>query len=94
MSTRSSPLGGTVVAVLRHAGDVVATSTVLAVESMKMEHPVAAGFAGTLVRVSPAVGDQVRVDDVPPRWLRRITWCPHTDATTDDTDLDHIHHPT
>ncbi|WP_344068272.1 carboxyl transferase domain-containing protein [Nostocoides vanveenii] len=87
----TSPLGGTVVAVLRHAGDVVAaTSTVLVVESMKMEHPVAAGVAGTLVQVSPAVGDQVRVDDVLATVAATDHVVPHTDATTDDTDLDHI----
>lgn len=60
-----SPLGGTVVAVQRSAGDdVKATATVAVVESMKMEHPVLAGHDGVVASVDVAVGDQVRVDQV------------------------------
>ncbi|WP_372696742.1 biotin carboxylase N-terminal domain-containing protein [Arthrobacter sp. JSM 101049] len=54
-----SPMPGTVVSVLVATGDhVEAGQPVLAVEAMKMEHPLTAGLAGT-VTVHVAVGDHV-----------------------------------
>jgi acetyl-CoA carboxylase carboxyltransferase component len=58
-----SPLGGTVVAVLRGPGERVgATTALVVVESMKMEHPVPAGVAGVVASLEVGVGEQVGVD--------------------------------
>ena len=63
--TVRSPLGGTVVAVLRKPGDpVTPTSALVLVESMKMEHPVPAAVTGRVGSIALAIGDQVRVDDL------------------------------
>ncbi|GAA1364603.1 acetyl-CoA carboxylase biotin carboxylase subunit [Arthrobacter rhombi] len=54
-----SPMPGTVVSVLVASGDAVtAGQALLAVEAMKMEHPLTAGLTGT-VTVHVAVGDHV-----------------------------------
>lgn len=54
-----SPMPGTVVSVLVATGDYVeAGQPVLAVEAMKMEHPLTAGLAGT-VTVHVSLGDHV-----------------------------------
>ena len=59
-----SPMPGTVVAVLAETGDHVAEGrTVVAVEAMKMEHPITATLPGT-VTVLVGVGDRVKVDQV------------------------------
>ncbi|WP_270451462.1 biotin carboxylase N-terminal domain-containing protein [Kocuria marina] len=59
-----SPMPGTVVAVLAGTGEHVAEGrTVVAVEAMKMEHPITATLPGT-VTVLVGVGDQVKVDQV------------------------------
>ncbi|MBK6885408.1 MAG: biotin carboxylase [Tetrasphaera sp.] len=58
-----SPLGGTVVAVLRGPGERVgATTALVVVESMKMEHPVPAGVAGVVASLEVGVGEQIGVD--------------------------------
>lgn len=55
-----APLDGVIVAVPLAPGARVAPQTpVVAIESMKMEHPVRAGVAGTVVDVLVAVGDRV-----------------------------------
>ncbi len=59
-----SPLQGTVVSLPVPVGGTVGRSTVVAVvESMKMEHPVAAGVAGVVEWIDAAVGDLVQTDD-------------------------------
>jgi acetyl-CoA carboxylase carboxyltransferase component len=64
VTTVTSPLQGTIVAVDVHEGDVVHTGQQLVVvESMKMEHVVSATVGGTITRVEVAVGDTVMPDD-------------------------------
>src|SRR5262245_46236392 len=59
-----SPLQGTVVTVAE-AGDTVHASTaVVVVESMKMEHGVEAGVEGTVAAVLVVVGQQVAAGDL------------------------------
>jgi biotin carboxyl carrier protein len=59
----TSPLPGTVTAVLVSPGDVVTTGQVLVVvEAMKMEHPVAAAGPGRVVDVLVEVGRSVEAD--------------------------------
>lgn len=59
-----SPLQGTVVSVEVAPGAAVGEATVVAiVESMKMEHPVPAGRAGTVDEVAVAPGDLVHAGD-------------------------------
>lgn len=85
-----SPLGGTVVAVLRHAGDrVSATTTLLIVESMKMEHPVTAGVSGVVADILLTTGDQVRVDE-PMATVRPGESGPANEQHGAETDLDDI----
>jgi acetyl-CoA/propionyl-CoA carboxylase biotin carboxyl carrier protein len=56
----TSPVQGTVTAVLLGAGDSVTSGQVVAtVEAMKMESPVRAGFDGTVADVWVAVGESV-----------------------------------
>ncbi|MCW2769754.1 MAG: accC3 [Aeromicrobium sp.] len=58
-------MGGAVVAVPVSVGDVVTAKTaVVVVESMKMEHAVAAGAAGVITDISVEPGDQVREGQV------------------------------
>jgi acetyl-CoA carboxylase carboxyltransferase component len=65
MAEVRSPLQGVVVRVAVAEGDeVAATTAVVVVESMKMEHVVEAGGAGTLHRLAVAAGDQVKAGDV------------------------------
>jgi acetyl-CoA carboxylase carboxyltransferase component len=60
-TTVTAPMVGTVVHVAVEVGTVVdATTSLLAIESMKMEHPVRAGVAGTIVEVLVAPGQTVR----------------------------------
>jgi acetyl-CoA carboxylase carboxyltransferase component len=60
-----SPLIGTVVAVNAAKGDVVrAGSEVIVLESMKMEHPIAADVDGTIASINVAVGDTVEENQV------------------------------
>jgi acetyl-CoA carboxylase carboxyltransferase component len=60
-----SPLAGTVARIERTAGAAVAaTTTVLVVESMKMEYAIEAGVAGTVAEVRVAEGDAVKAGDL------------------------------
>ncbi|MGZ6792299.1 MAG: biotin/lipoyl-containing protein, partial [Mycobacteriales bacterium] len=59
MPTLTSPLQGTVVACVEAGSAVRAGQAVVVVESMKMEHAVAATEAGTVGVVHVAVGDTV-----------------------------------
>ncbi len=60
-----SPLAGTVARIERTAGAAVAASTtVLVVESMKMEYAIEAGVAGTVAEVRVAEGDAVKAGDL------------------------------
>ncbi len=71
-----SPLTGTVARVERAAGaSVDAGTTVLILESMKMEYAVEAGIRGTVTEVCVAAGDAIQVGDL----LAVVT----TDAATD-----------
>jgi acetyl-CoA/propionyl-CoA carboxylase biotin carboxyl carrier protein len=57
----TSPMPGSVVAVSVVSGEsVVAGAVVIAVEAMKMEHPITAPIAG-VVELLVSVGDQVKV---------------------------------
>jgi acetyl-CoA carboxylase carboxyltransferase component len=90
----ASPMVGTVVHVPLGPGDAVAEgTTVVVLESMKMEHPVRAAAAGRVTDVRVAVGDAVEVGQL----LARI------DATAEvvvpsgddregdgEVDLDHV----
>ncbi|HEX6235596.1 MAG TPA: carboxyl transferase domain-containing protein [Acidimicrobiales bacterium] len=65
MAEVRSPLQGAVVRVDASAGDEVdATTPVVVIESMKMEHVVEAGVAGTVAEVAVAAGDNVRAGDL------------------------------
>ena len=59
-----SPLQGTVVTVAEAGDTVHATTTVVVIESMKMEHSVEAGVEGTIAEVLVVVGQQVAAGDV------------------------------
>ncbi len=60
-----SPLTGTVARVERAVGARVdAATTIVVVESMKMEHAVDAGTGGTVAEIRVAVGDAVQPGDV------------------------------
>jgi acetyl-CoA carboxylase carboxyltransferase component len=60
-----SPLTGTVARIEQAVGATVdATTTVVIVESMKMEHAIDAGLAGTVTALRVAVGDAVQAGDV------------------------------
>ncbi len=60
----TAPLQGTVVTVAVSVGDrVAAGSSLVVVESMKMEHPVPAPHTGTVVAVTVTPGDQVSAGD-------------------------------
>jgi acetyl-CoA carboxylase carboxyltransferase component len=60
-----SPLTGTVARIERAVGAPVdAATTVVVVESMKMEHAVDAGTGGTVAEIRVAVGDAVQPGDV------------------------------
>ena len=60
-----SPLTGTVARVERAVGAPVdAATTIVVVESMKMEYAVDAGTGGTLAEIRVAVGDAVQPGDV------------------------------
>lgn len=65
MAEVRSPLQGAVVRVDAYAGDDVDAGTpVVVIESMKMEHVVEAGVAGTVAEVVVAAGDNVRAGDL------------------------------
>ncbi|HXD27359.1 MAG TPA: biotin carboxylase N-terminal domain-containing protein [Arthrobacter sp.] len=75
-----SPMPGTVVSVLVATGDhVEAGQPVLAVEAMKMEHPLTAGLTGTIT-VHVAVGDHVAAG------ASVATVQPDPEPTTDTAD--------
>lgn len=60
-----APVSGRVVSVEVQAGSTVhAKQTVLVLESMKLEMPIAAGMAGTLKRIGAAAGDQVSTGQI------------------------------
>jgi acetyl-CoA carboxylase carboxyltransferase component len=59
-----SPLQGTVVTVAEAGDTVHATTAVVVIESMKMEHSVEAGVEGTIAEVLVVVGQQVAAGDV------------------------------
>ena len=64
MQPVGSPMQGTIVSIDVGEGDVVRIGQQLVVlESMKMEHIVAAEFAGVVTGVAVAVGDTVMTDD-------------------------------
>src|SRR3954468_299686 len=65
MQPVASPMQGTVVSIDVAAGDVVRVGQPLVVlESMKMEHVIAAEWSGTVTAIAVAVGDTVMADDV------------------------------
>jgi acetyl-CoA carboxylase carboxyltransferase component len=65
MTEFHSPLQGTVVRVEVGAGDAVApTTTIVVIESMKMEHALEAGVSGVVTSVLVAEGDTVMAGDV------------------------------
>ncbi len=86
-----SPMIGTVVHVPVAEGQVVAEgATVVVLESMKMEHPVAAGRAGTIVALEVGVGDTVEVGTV----LARLGGTPDGhpgDVGSAEVDVDPAH---
>jgi acetyl-CoA carboxylase carboxyltransferase component len=60
-----SPLTGTVARIERAAGTPVeAASTVVVIESMKMEYAIEAGVAGTVAEIRVAAGDAVQAGDL------------------------------
>jgi acetyl-CoA carboxylase biotin carboxyl carrier protein len=64
MSEIRAPITGNVWKLLVSEGDEVAVDEVVAIlESMKLEIPVEAESAGTVIRVLVAVGDPVGEDD-------------------------------
>ena len=64
MSEIRAPITGNVWKILVVEGDVVAVDDVVAIlESMKLEIPVEAESAGTVLRVLISVGDPVTEDD-------------------------------
>ncbi|WP_313406173.1 carboxyl transferase domain-containing protein [Aeromicrobium sp.] len=85
-----SAMNGTVIAISIKPGDTVGPRTPLAtLESMKMEHPVTAGFAGTVVDVLVAAGDQVAAG-APIAVVTPDESVDHEHAETVAVDLDHI----
>ncbi|GAA3534419.1 pyruvate carboxylase [Aeromicrobium flavum] len=88
--TIASVMNGTVLAVSVKPGDTVGPRTPLAtLESMKMEHPVTAGFAGTVTEVLVAAGDQVAVGQTVAVVSPDDT-VHHQHAEDADVDLDHV----
>ncbi|MBA4608033.1 carbamoyl-phosphate synthase large subunit [Aeromicrobium sp. Marseille-Q0843] len=88
--TVSSVMNGTVLAVSVKPGDTVGPKTPLAtLESMKMEHPVTAGFAGTVTEVLVATGEQVAAGQ-PIAVVAPDDTVDHQHAEDADVDLDHI----
>ncbi|HET8619865.1 MAG TPA: biotin/lipoyl-containing protein, partial [Acidimicrobiales bacterium] len=60
-----SPLTGTVARVERAVGTAVeAASTVVVIESMKMEYAIEAGVAGTVAEIRVVAGDAVQAGDL------------------------------
>lgn len=85
-----SAMNGTVIAVSVKVGDTVGPRTALAtLESMKMEHPVTAGFAGTVVDVLVSAGDQVAAG-APVALVAVDDTIDHDHAEDADIDLDHV----
>src|SRR5438105_15386245 len=84
---------GTVVSIDVGAGDVVRAGQQLVVlESMKMEHVIAAGSSGVVLSVPIAVGDTVMPGD-PLAFVEAADATITTDAVAADrTDLDHVRH--
>jgi 3-methylcrotonyl-CoA carboxylase alpha subunit len=59
-ANHASPMPGTVVAILKKAGDAIqADEGILIIEAMKMEHTIRAGEAGILTEIFYKTGDQV-----------------------------------
>lgn len=87
-----SVMSGAVIAVAVKPGDTVGPRTALAtLESMKMEHPVSAGYAGTVVDVLVDAGDQVSAGQV----VAIVTADDSVDHAGDEersVDLDEIRH--
>lgn len=88
--TVASVMSGTVLAVSVKVGDTVGPRTPLAtLESMKMEHPITAGFAGTVTEVLVAEGDQVAAGQTV-AVVAPDDSIEHDHAEDEDVDLDHI----
>ena len=91
MTPVASPLQGTVVSVDVQEGDLVrAGQQMVVVESMKMEHVVAATVAGVVERIEVAVGDTVMPGDpllfvTPADASQREPERDHAPAVTSDT---------
>jgi acetyl-CoA carboxylase carboxyltransferase component/acetyl/propionyl-CoA carboxylase alpha subunit len=88
--TVASVMSGTVLAVSVKPGDTVGPRTALAtLESMKMEHPVTSGFAGTVTEVLVVTGEQVAAGQSIAVVAPDDT-VDHQHAEDADVDLDHI----
>jgi acetyl-CoA carboxylase carboxyltransferase component len=86
----TAPLIGTVVSVLVAEGDGVrAGQAVVILESMKMEHLVAAEVTGVVAAVAAGPGDTVEIDQ-PLLWLTEGEIDHSGEDVTDAVDLDHI----
>ena len=85
-----SPMQGTVVEVTVDVGDVVHKGQgLLIMESMKMEHVVAAHLGGTVQQVNVSVGDSV-YEDRPLVFIEKGEVNVPTDKDADHQDLSHI----
>lgn len=85
-----SVMNGTVIAVAVKPGDTVGPRTPIAtLESMKMEHPVTAGYAGTVTEILVTAGDQVGAGQIV-ALVDADDSVDHGDDEKEAVDLDHI----
>ncbi|HKK51657.1 MAG TPA: biotin/lipoyl-containing protein, partial [Myxococcota bacterium] len=88
--TLRAPLTGTVLEIEATTGERVdAGGTVCILESMKMEHVVAAPSAGSIARILVSVGDVLDADD-PIAWLEPAAGPATATAGSEPIDLDRI----
>jgi len=86
----TAPLIGTVLEIGVREGDAIeAGTTICVLESMKMEHVVAAATAGRVERLRVAIGDVVQPGDAIV-WLRATEAVSSVDAEPEAIDLDHV----
>jgi acetyl/propionyl-CoA carboxylase alpha subunit len=86
----TAPLIGTVLEMGAEEGDAIeAGAPICVLESMKMEHVVAATTAGRVEQLRVAIGDVVQPGDTI-AWLRPTETTARADAESEAIDLDHI----